>query len=142
MLFLHLLGGAVWAGGHLVLSIGFLPGALRSGDIGPLQQFESRFERVGIPALLIQVVTGIYLANFWQPDVSRWFTFQGRPGLFISIKFVLLLLTILLAAHARIRLIPKLQADNLRLLAVHILGVTVLSVLFVLTGVLVRTGGF
>lgn len=32
LLFLHLLGAAIWVGGHLVLALGILPGALRRRD--------------------------------------------------------------------------------------------------------------
>ncbi|MBK7271345.1 MAG: hypothetical protein IPI07_18095 [Flavobacteriales bacterium] len=34
VLVLHLLGAAVWVGGHLVLSLTVLPGALRDRDLG------------------------------------------------------------------------------------------------------------
>ncbi len=52
-----LLGATVWTGGHLVLAIGFLPGALKSGDASLLRSVEERFERVGIPALLLQIAS-------------------------------------------------------------------------------------
>ncbi len=54
---------------------------------------------------------------------------------------ILLLLTVMLAIHARLRLIPNLNAQNLPVLAGHVIGVTVLAVLFVLVGVGFRTGG-
>ena len=48
----------------------------------------------------------------------------------------------ILALHARLRLIPDLSAARLPALARHIAGVTVLAVLFVVAGVSLRTGGF
>ena len=58
LLFLHLLGASVWVGGHLVLLFSVLPGALRRRDVQPVRQFEQLYERVGIPALLVQIVSG------------------------------------------------------------------------------------
>ncbi|MBI2492153.1 MAG: copper transporter, partial [Candidatus Rokubacteria bacterium] len=64
---LHLLGAAVWVGGHLVLSLSVLPRALRTRDPAIIRDFESAFERVGLPALLVQVLTGLWLALHWVP---------------------------------------------------------------------------
>ncbi|MBF3283866.1 copper transporter, partial [Pseudomonas aeruginosa] len=51
LLFLHLLGAAIWVGGHLVLALGILPGALRRRDPQAIRAFEQVYERIGIPAL-------------------------------------------------------------------------------------------
>jgi hypothetical protein len=47
----------------------------------------------------------------------------------------------MLAAHARLRLIPRLTPESLPQLAAHIVAVTGLGVCFVVFGVAVRTGG-
>ena len=65
LLFLHLLGAAIWVGGHLVLALGILPGALRRRDPQAIRAFEQVYERIGIPALLLQVVSGLWLASLW-----------------------------------------------------------------------------
>lgn len=71
LLFLHIIGASIWVGGHLILSIRYLPNAVLKKEIGPLTQFEEKFEVVGIPALLIQVVTGIIMAINMMP-ISNW----------------------------------------------------------------------
>ena len=71
LLFLHLLGASVWVGGHLVLLFSVLPGALRRRDVQPVRAFEQLYERVGIPALLLQIATGIWLAGQWLPH-AQW----------------------------------------------------------------------
>ena len=76
---LHLLGAAVWVGGHLVLSLSVLPRALRARDPAIIREFESGFERLGIPALLVQVVTGLWLAHHWAPDIAGWFAPSTPP---------------------------------------------------------------
>ena len=59
----------------------------------------------------------------------------------MSLKLVLLAATLLVAAHARLRVIPTLSARTLPLMAWHVAAVTLLSVGFVLTGIAFRYGG-
>ena len=55
-------------------------------------------------------------------------------------KLGLLAATLALAAHARFRLVPVLDAGALSSLAYHIVGVTLLGVAMLMTGVAIRTG--
>ncbi|MDH3497057.1 MAG: CopD family protein [Gemmatimonadota bacterium] len=139
---LHVLGATIWTGGHLVLAITVLPRALRARDPRILLEFEAGFERLGIPALLIQIVTGVWLAWVRLPEIGAWFGFGSPAATHIFVKLVLLAATVALAAHARLRLLPRLDAARLPALGWHIVPVTVLSVLFVVVGVGLRTGGF
>jgi putative copper export protein len=141
MLFLHILGATVWTGGHLVLSLTVLPRALRQRDPDVLRNFEAGYERIGLPALLIQVVTGLWLAHRIAPRLADWFSFTTVASTHVSLKLLLLLLTVMLAMHARLRLIPKLTERTIWVLAWHVIAVTVVAVLSVLVGVGIRTGG-
>lgn len=141
ILILHVLGATVWTGGHLVLVTAVLPRALRERDPALILDFESRYERIGIPALLIQVVTGLWLAHRLLPDVGAWFALESYVATHIALKLGLLGLTLVLAADSRLRIIPNLRAETLPALAWHVHLVTVLSVLFVMVGVGLRTGG-
>jgi putative copper export protein len=134
---LHLLGAAVWVGGHLVLSLSVLPRALRARDPTIIREFESGFERVGIPALLVQVVTGLWLAHYWVPDLAGWSSPSAR---LVLLKLALLAATVALAVHARLRVVPRLDAATLRFLAYHIVAVTLLGVALLVVGVAIRTG--
>jgi putative copper export protein len=138
---LHLVGASVWVGGHLVLSLAVLPRALRAGDPAIVRDFEAGFEKIGIPALLLQVATGLVLAHHWAPSLRTWLAPETPQTRFILGKLALLACTIALAAHARLRIIPRLDASNLRLLAYHVVAVTVLGILFLVFGVAIRTGG-
>ena len=62
LLFLHIISATAWNEGHLFLSLAILPRAFKEQSTEELKQFESAYERVGIPALLIQVITGLWLA--------------------------------------------------------------------------------
>lgn len=142
LLLLHILAATIWTGGHLVLTFVVLPRVLRNKSPTELLQFESRYERIGIPALLTQVATGLWLALQQVPDASQWFALDDAVSRLIAVKLTLLALTMAFAADARLRIIPNLSADNLTSLARHVIPVTAVSVLFVVVGVSFRTGWF
>ena len=142
LLLFHVLGATIWTGGHLVLAIVVLPRVLREGSPERLLEFESVYEKIGMPALLVQVVTGLLLAHRLVPDIGAWLDPGNALSRVILVKLLLLLATACFALHARLRVIPRLSARTLGLMAWHIWPVTVLSVLFVIAGVSVRTGWF
>ena len=109
ILILHLLGASIWTGGHLVLALGILPGALRQRSIAPIQAFEAVYERIGLPALIIQVLTGLWLAHRLLPDPAAWLDLSSPWTRLFTFKFTLLALTLGLAIDARLRLIPQLD---------------------------------
>ncbi|MFN9630774.1 MAG: hypothetical protein ACK59A_11175 [Cyanobacteriota bacterium] len=66
----------------------------------------------------------------------------GHPiGILVGVKGALLLGTVALALHARLRLIPSLTDERLAGLAWHIRGITTLAIAFVVVGALIRLGG-
>ena len=140
LLTFHILGACVWTGGHLVLATTVLPRALARRDARILRAFEEPFERIGIPALIVQVLTGLWLAAQFAP-ISRWLAFGNALEARIGVKLMLLGLTVALALHARLRLIPRLDGANLRMLAAHIVVVTALAVALVVVGASFQTGG-
>lgn len=140
LLLLHILAATVWTGGHLVLALTVLPRALRARSVDELRRFEAGYEAIGIPALGVQVLTGLWLAHRMVPDPARWLAFADPLSRIILVKLLLLTLTAILAVDARLRLIPRLTPERLAPLAWHIIPVTVLSVLFVVAGVSFRTG--
>jgi putative copper export protein len=140
MVLLHVLAATVWTGGHLVLALTILPGVLKNKDLAFIQRFESSYEKVGIPALLIQIATGLWMVNTMVAEHSALLNLENPAAKLLWIKLGLLALTAVLAADARLRIIPKLSPSNLRSLAFHIVPVTIISVLFVVAGVLFRFG--
>ena len=74
------------------------------------------------------------------PDPSLWFGFDNDLSVLISAKLAILTLTVLVALHARFRVIPTLSVARLNYFALHIAAVTLLSVSFVVVGSLFRTG--
>ncbi len=137
---LHLLGATVWVGGHLVLSLSVLPRALRARDPAIIREFETGFERLGIPALLVQIVTGLWLAYHLAPHVAGWFSPSTPQARLVLVKLVLLGATVALAVHARLRVVRQLDAATLRFLAYHVVAITLLGVALLVAGVAIRTG--
>jgi len=141
LLSLHLVGASIWTGGHLILALRVLPRALREKDASRVADFEKAFEPVGLPALLVQVVTGLLLALQYSDTPAQWVELAPGFSRAIGLKLILLFFTIGLALHARLRLIPRLTDERLVPLAWHIGLVTLTSVAFVIVGATFRIGG-
>lgn len=137
LILFHVLGATIWAGGHLVLAMGFVPAALRLRDPSIILHFEKHYEKIGIPALLIQAITGIWMALIYVP-FNYWWSLETLHHRYLWIKLLLLFCTLILAIHARFFIIPKLNGDRLPTLAFHIVLMTVLAVFFILTGLSFR----
>lgn len=140
ILILHLLGATVWTGGHLILTLVVLPKALSSRNIDGLMQFEQLFERVGMPALVLQIITGLWMVYQLLHNIAAWFKLDNDFSILISLKLLLLLMTVLVALHARFYRIPRLSIHTLKGFSINIILVTLFSVAFVVVGTLFRTG--
>lgn len=137
IVFIHILSATIWVGGHLILSLTYLPNAVRQNDYSLIEDYESRFERIGIPSLLLLLATGIYLITVYAPDLFR-FDMSDHYTRHIVIKLILFLATLILAIHARFFLIPK---RKIKSLSYHIIAVTLIGIAFVLVGMSARMGG-
>ncbi len=140
LLLLHLLAATIWTGGHIVLATVVLPKVLKARSPALLLDFESGYERIGMPALIVQIATGLMLAHRMVPDPAQWFNLANPLSHPILAKLGLLAITLVFALHARLRVIPNLTEKTLTTMAWHIIPVTVISVLFVVVGVSFRTG--
>ncbi len=141
LLILHLFAATIWIGGHLVLCIGYMPRALKQKDPSIITSFEKSYEKIGLPALLLLVITGVMLSYNYDIKVTDWFSFKTSIEKVISIKLTLLLCTLALAIHARIFIIPKLSAKSLTLMGVHIIAITLIGIAMMVMGTFVRFGG-
>lgn len=140
ILVIHILAATVWTGGHLVLALAFLPRILRERSVEGLLAFESSYEKWGMSALLIQVLSGLWLAYIRLPDITAWFSGGDFSARLIQLKLTLLGLTLAVAMDARLRIIPTLSADTLPAMGLRVRLITLLSVAFVIVGTTFRTG--
>jgi putative copper export protein len=141
LLIIHLICATIWVGGHLFLAIRVLPKALSEKDVVGLKSFKDKFEPLGMPSLIFLVVTGIWMAYDYNATLSTWFSFSNNIERVISIKLILLLLTVVLAVLADRIIFPKLNQNNLKIAAIPILLVTVIGVVMLILGSFVRYGG-
>ena len=142
LVIVHALAATLWTGGHLVLALGVLPRALRLRQAAVIRDFEELFEPLGLTALAVQVVSGLWMAGLELPGFQGLFSLQSPIAVLLSAKLLLLAATASLALHARLQLIPHLRDDNLSGLAWHIRAITALAVAFVVVGAGLRLGGF
>ena len=145
LLVLHLIAATIWVGGHLVLAIGYLPKALKHKDFSYIGNFEKTYEPIGMPSLAVLIITGILMAYDYNAGFSSWFSFATPIERVVSLKLTFLLTTVCFANSAQTRVLPKLrkgQLNKLPEMAVHIICVTLIGVLMVILGSLVRIGGW
>lgn len=141
LLILHLLAATIWVGGHLFLSIRFLPEAIKTKDVSIIQNFKDKFEPIGMPALIISILTGILMAYDYGVPFTKWFSFSTGIEKVVSLKLLLLFITVALAVNAQLFLFPKLTSKNLPKAALQIILVTLIGVTMLILGSLVRIGG-
>ncbi len=141
LLILHLLAATIWVGGHLFLSIRFLPEAIKSKDVSIIQNFKDKFEPIGMPVLIISILTGILMAYDYGVPFTKWFSFSNGIEKVVSLKLILLFITFALAVNAQLFLFPKLSSKNLPKAALQIILVTIIGVTMLILGSLVRIGG-
>ena len=141
ILIFHLLAATIWVGGHLFLAIRILPEALKKKDVSILKNFKSKFEPVGMPSLLVLLVTGILMAYHYDVTFTKWFSFSNAIEKVISIKLILLFTTVLMAACAETLIFPKLKSERMFPAAFFIITVTTIAVTMLILGSLIRIGG-
>lgn len=141
LLIFHLIAAAIWIGGHLLLLCRYLPQALKQKDSSIISKFETKFEPIGLPALLVLLLTGVYMAYKYGVAINLWFSFSNPMERVVSVKLILLLLTLVLAVHARVFIIPKLHSKNLIAMGIHILLITLIGISMLVVGSSMRFGG-
>lgn len=141
LLIIHLICAAIWVGGHLFLAVRILPKAIKEKEVSGLTNFKSRYEPIGMPSLIILVITGIWMAYNYSVTISTWFSFSNAIERVVSVKLILLLCTACLAVIADRFVFPKLNGKNIYKAAVFIISVTLIGVTMLILGSFVRYGG-
>lgn len=141
LLIIHLISATIWVGGHLFLAIRILPRALREKSIKELQYFKNQYEPFGMPALIVLVVTGIWMAYDYNATIGSWFSFSNRIERVVSVKLILLLVTFAMAFTADRFIFPKLNKKNIYKAAIFIIAVTAIGLAMIILGSFVRYGG-
>lgn len=143
LLIIHLLCATIWVGGHILVSGIVLPQVWKKKDTGLLFDFEEKYEKIGMPTLLLLVITGIRMAYMYNVRVGNWFSFSFPIEKVVSLKLMCLFGIVLLALSAQLYVLPALKKNikMLPLMTIHVLLVTLLSIAMLILGSFVRYGG-
>lgn len=141
LLIIYLICATIWVGGHLFLVFRIVPKALRENDISILKNFKQRFEPLGMPSLILLLITGILIGYQYDVKILSWFSFSNAIEKVVSIKLILFGCTFLLAMLAEFLFFPKLSPANIKKVAVLIILVTLIALTMLVLGTFVRYGG-
>lgn len=142
LLVLHLLAATVWVGAYVFLVLGYAPEAVRTRDPRGLIDAHARLQRVGLPALVAVIVSGLWLAWNWLPDTILWFDASLPIAIVILTKLGLLALTLLLLTYLHLRVLPTLVPERIPRLALVLLALALAGIAAAATGPSFRYGGF
>ena len=137
LLILHLLATTIWVGGHLFLVLRILPAAIKLKDVSVLSDFREKFGKIGMPL----VITGILLAYDFNVSISEWFSFETPIEKIVSIKLLLLFISLILVVHSQKYVFPNLKPKRMLPAILEIYSVTLIAVTMLVLGSLVRVGG-
>ena len=140
-LIIHLLAATIWVGGHLLLLLRYVPKAIKSKSLEELSAFRKNFEPVGMPSLFILIITGILMAYDYNITFEKWFLFENSIEKIVSIKLILLFISLTLAFITIKFVLPSINKISPFLLYFIIFLVTTIAVTMLILGSLVRIGG-
>ena len=138
---LHILFACIWTGGYIIFSAVYLPQALKKKDSSIIRTFERNFGKIGIPALGLQLITGIILAFRYIPNFFDWFSFSNFIHANITLKLILVIIILFLAHYLKLKIIPKMSNENMGPASFYIILIAVMSIVLVLIGTSFRFGG-
>lgn len=141
ILIIHLLAATIWVGGHLILAIRYVPKAITTKSLEELSIFRKNFEPIGIPSLLTLIITGILMAYDSNIPFEKWFSFENSIEKIVSVKIILLLISLSLAFITTKYILPFIDKLSPFLLYFIIFLVTTIAVTMFILGSLVRIGG-
>lgn len=141
LLIIHLLAATVWVGGHLILLLIYVPKARKTNSLDGISFFRKNFEILGMPSLILLLLTGVLLAYDYDVSIDKWFQFKGGVERIVSIKLLLFITTITLALTATKLIFPKLKNQPKPILYLFIILVTSIAVIMLVLGSLIRVGG-
>ena len=141
LLIVHLLATTIWVGGHLFLVFRILPAAIKLREVSILSDFREKFGKIGMPSLITLIITGILLAYDYNVSISDWFSFETPIEKIVSIKLLLLFISLILVVHSQKYVFPNLKPEPMLPAILEIYSVTLLAVSMLVLGSLVRIGG-
>lgn len=94
-----------------------------------------------MPSLFILIITGILMAYDFDVTIDKWFLFKNSIEKIVSIKLVLLFISLTLAFITLKFILPSINKISPYILYFIIFLVTTIAVTMLILGSLVRRGG-
>lgn len=136
------MAATVWIGGNIFISVVYIPKALRMKSPTFINSF-SNYEKIGLPALIISLLTGLHMALKRVP-LDQWFLFDNPMEATISLKFLIFLVMGILIIFAKTTIIPRLKNHDTKQLpasALYIITLTLIGLILLTIGTYLRYGG-
>lgn len=86
LVIVHALAEAGWNGDHLVLELGVLSRVLRVQSAAQIRALEEVFEPLGLTALAIPVLAGLWIGCIFLPDFRGLFNPANPIGMLVRVK--------------------------------------------------------
>lgn len=141
LVILHILGAATLVGTNLVLLLSVIPKAKKAGDLNIIKGYLTGVGQMGVHALAIQLITGLWLASPMFKGISTAFQMKDVFMTHVGAKVVIMIVLTVLVIVMRRKIAPKLSMETLGGFTATVGLITVLGIFMVALGVGLRTGG-
>lgn len=134
ILALHLLAAMLWMAGHSILLAYYIPKALKKKGRHVLKAVYDTYKGWAVALLIVMTVTGMALIFYSGVAAADWMRFDTAGQRKVSIKLVLLGLTVIFVWSTRYSIMPKLESGEVNMLPLiyHIACIVAFSALLVL----------
>ncbi|MBI2213291.1 MAG: hypothetical protein HYU52_06560 [Acidobacteria bacterium] len=141
VIIVHILGAAVLVGTNLVLLLSVIPKAKKENDLGVVRGFLGGVGQMGVHALAVQLITGLWLASPQFKGISAAFQSREVFATHVVAKIVIMVVITALVVVMRRKIAPKLSMETLGGFTSTVGIITLLGITMVALGVGLRTGG-
>lgn len=131
---LHLLAVLLWMAGHILLLAYYIPKALKKANRHVLKAAYDTYKGWAVALLIVLTVTGMALIACSDVAAADWLRFETATQRKVSLKLVLLGLTIIFVWSTRYSIMPKLESGEVNMLPLiyHIACIVAFSAALVL----------
>ncbi len=141
LVILHILGAATLVGTNIVLLLSVIPKAKKAGDVKIIRDFLGGVGQMGVHALAVQLITGLWLATPMFKGISAAFQMKDVFMTHVVAKVVVFVVITALVVVMRRKIAPKLSMETLGSFTATVAIITILGIFLVALGVGLRTGG-
>jgi len=141
LVIVHILGAATLVGTNLVMMLSVIPKAKKAGDVGVIKGYLAGVGQMGVHALAVQLITGLWLASPQFKGISAAFQMKEVFATHVVVKIAIMIVMTVLVVVLRRKIAPKLSMETLGGFTATVGLITILGIFMVALGVGLRTGG-